>query len=345
MDLIAAFNHQAQACHSLGSRLYGELLEEAAADLAAGGVVADIVEGWTLDPVRHALALRFMAGVHRLVLEGSAADLERHFPTAGGEPSFPEVRQVFMETLREHPASMRAAVQRPVQTNEVGRSAALIGGLFRIAERSGGLPMRLREIGSSAGLNLLLDRYRYELGGLTLGPSSAPVVVSATWRGIHPTPRPIEVADRVGSDVAPIDVTTPSGALHLQSFVWADQVERMETMRGAIDLFREVGPTVMELPAAEFVESLGLAEGHVTVLMHSVMWQYAAKDQKDRVRSAMALLGLEATPERPLAWLSFEPRPQQFPITLRMWPDGSEEVLGTGHPHGRWVAWDVPERN
>ena len=69
---------------------------------------------------------------------------------------------------------LQAAIACPVQTNEVGRCAALVGGFLTVAARTG-LPLRLCEVGTSAGLNLRFDHYRYESDGRGWGPSPSPV--------------------------------------------------------------------------------------------------------------------------------------------------------------------------
>src|SRR5438034_5449361 len=114
-----------------------------------------------MDARASALALRFMGAVHRLVLEGRAPALARHYPSAGGEAGLEGAWAAFRDTLEQHRDTLRALVTSPVQTNEVGRSAALLGGFLLVA-RETGLPLRLLELGASAGLNLRWDHYRSE---------------------------------------------------------------------------------------------------------------------------------------------------------------------------------------
>ena len=110
-------------------------------DAASGGPAWDVLRGHEADPTGSALALRFMGAVHRVVLQGRAPELARFYPsvdgTAAGDP-WPAFRSV----LGQHAARLREDVTRPVQTNEVGRSAALLGGFLLVAGRTG-LPLRV----------------------------------------------------------------------------------------------------------------------------------------------------------------------------------------------------------
>jgi hypothetical protein len=126
-----------------------------------------LLRGHEGDPEPSALALRLMGAVHRLVLRGDASDLARHYPSAGGSPHEPW--PVFLATLRDHADELRRLLDDPVQTNEPARCGALLGGFLEIARRTH-LPLRLLEVGASAGLNL---RRTCDAGGPHAnGPSS-----------------------------------------------------------------------------------------------------------------------------------------------------------------------------
>ena len=126
----------------------------------------------------------------------------------------------------------------PPQTNEVGRAAALIGGLLHLVADNDDRPLRLVEIGASAGLNLRADRFRVELAdGRSVGPAGSPVVLRDPWQGPLPPLRPrLVVVERLGCDVAPLDPATTEGRLRLTSYVWPDQLERLDRLRGALQL-------------------------------------------------------------------------------------------------------------
>lgn len=166
---------QARACADLGSPMYAELLTRAADD--PGEAVADVLEGRT----GPGFVLGMLGTVHRLVLEGRVPELAAHYPTAGGTADPLEAWPAFRDVLAAHAAEIRDGLADPPQTNEVGRAAPLVGGLLAVAEAAR-LPVRLLEIGASAGLNLRADRFRllHETG--SYGPES-PVVLPGAWRG------------------------------------------------------------------------------------------------------------------------------------------------------------------
>src|SRR5262245_44003461 len=128
--LLRTLHLQGQICTGLGSPMYGDLLDRIAADVEAGGVFAMILSGHESDPARLAMPLRLLGGLHRLVLDGRAPTLRRWYPSTGGhwgaEAAWPDIALA----AAEHADQLRNALDQPPQTNEVGRSAALIGGLL-----------------------------------------------------------------------------------------------------------------------------------------------------------------------------------------------------------------------
>ena len=151
--LAAVLRQQETWCARLGSPLYAALLGAAAGDVEMGGPTLAVLAGHDDDPLGSALALRLLGAVHCLVLDGRAPALARHYPSAGGDAGPDGAWPAFRDLLEAQRDTVRTLVDRPVQTNEAGRSAALLGGFFTVA-RETGLPLRLLELGSSAGLNL-----------------------------------------------------------------------------------------------------------------------------------------------------------------------------------------------
>ena len=151
------------------------LLLRDAADAEERGPVFELVEPFDADNLRaDALALRLMAAVHRLVLTGAAPRLAVHYPTAGGRAGTEGAWEAFREVVVAQADALRPLVALPCQTNEVGRCTALAFGFLELAAAHG-RPLRLLEVGASAGLNLRFDQFRYAGGGgLRGGPPTAP---------------------------------------------------------------------------------------------------------------------------------------------------------------------------
>jgi hypothetical protein len=343
--MLDAFRRQAAACADLGSPMYAALLDRCADDIEADGVVAAVLAGHEDDPGPSALALRLMGSVHRLVLDRRAGELATFYPSVGGAWEPDGGWTAFRALLQDHPGNVRAWLDRPPQTNEVGRAAALMGGLLHLRHR---LPVRLFEIGSSGGLNLLADRFAYgDDEGDVFGDPTSAVHLADAWRGRPLEPWPgLEVVERLGSDVMPVDVRTTEGRLTLTAYVWPDQRERLERLRGALAVAQETPVEVRRSAARDFVEQIVLRPGCVTVLWHSVMWQYLDDDEQRDVTAAIDRLGAEATDEAPFAHLVLEPlrrtpeSQHEFLVALAEWPTGERRILGTSRGHGVPTDWD-----
>jgi hypothetical protein len=192
-----------------------------------------------------------MGAVHRLVLRGEAPRLAAQYASAGGRPDTPW--PAFVEVLRDHRDELQRLVNHPVQTNEPNRCAALLGGFLEIA-RATERPLRLLEVGASAGLNLRFDRYRYELGNQAWGPAESPVTIRARLTaGTPPLGARLEIAARAGCDARPVDPRTDDGRLTLLSYVWADQIERVERLRAALAVAAELEMPVERAGAADWI--------------------------------------------------------------------------------------------
>jgi hypothetical protein len=269
--------------------------------------------------------LRLLGGMHYLVL--------------GGEASWED-------SPGEHVEFLSWFVQtQGVQTNEVQRSWVL-GPLFcRVAQRTGAREIDLVELGPSAGLNLAWDRYRCEYEAGSFWGYRSPLVLRGTERRtVHASllrcvPR---VRSRVGIDKAPIDVTDPASARLLKSFVWADQVERLERLEAAIDVVREDPPRLVH---GDFVDALPevLAQqpGDVpTVVFQTAALGYVDRSARDRVRRALDDAGVDL----PLAFISAgNPRvgEQDWGLRIVYWPGGGREFVGHADYHGRWLDLEV----
>jgi hypothetical protein len=347
MDVVAAFRTQARACDHLGSPMYGELLAGLADDLDAGGPTARVLRGHEDDPGPSGLALRLAGALHRLVLAGAASGLTAYYPTVGGTWS-PDGLAAVLDLLDRRGDDVLPLLEQAPQTNEVGRSAALLGGLLRVAPRWR-LPVRLFEIGASGGLNLYADRFRCtdDTGG-GWGDPGSPVLLDGAWQGSAvDRDASLTVVERGGCDVHPVDVTTEEGRLTLTSYVWPDMAARHARLAGAIALAREDPVRVERADAASYVERLALASGRLTVLWHSVMWQYVPREQQERVSARLTELGEQATDDAPLVHLFAEPTRRtpedhhRFWVVAQAWPDGgARRFLGQMAPHGVPVTWE-----
>ena len=340
LQLAHAMRKQARWCERLGSPLYHALLIRIAEDVEVGGICWTALESRAGDPGRSLLPLRFLGAAHRLVLEGRLPRLARYYPSAGGVADPDAAWLALREELEQRRDALIAALPEQVQTNEVTRCCALLPGFLTVAQ-STGLPLRILEIGCSAGLNLRWDHYRYDSAHGSWGPKSSPVVFGSAFNGnAPPLDTVVDVVERRGCDLNPLDPTTDAGRLTLLSFVWPDQDERFRQLSNAIEVARTVPAELERADAFEWLEAR-LAHpraGVATVVFHSVVLLYFRNEERERIGQLLARAGERATKQAPLAWLAMEPGESEADVHLTIWPGGERRRIAAAGYHGANVT-------
>jgi hypothetical protein len=266
------------------------------------------------------LPLRLLGGLHYLVL--------------AGEASWDEIGVA----LERHGGFLRRwTAEQGVQTNEVQRSWGIMPGFLSLAD---GRPFDLLELGPSAGLNLLWDRYRYRYSTGTWGESA--LELAGDDRVPPPAAllgRRVEVARRRGIDLSPIDATTEHGARLLQSFVWADQTVRLERLRQAIDVLRDDPP---QLTRGDYVEALPAlladrAPGTQLVVFQTASTMYVQEEGRRRLAGVLR----DASLAEPLTLLSTGPSPNDdgYGLEVEQLPAGRRTRVAIFDFHGEWLEW------
>ncbi|MBI3474071.1 MAG: DUF2332 domain-containing protein [Candidatus Solibacter usitatus] len=338
LELVKAFREQAGWCERLGSPLYHAIMLRIAGDVDSSGISWSLLESHSEDSPR-SLTLRFLGAVHRLVLEGRAPGLARYYPSVGGTADSQAAWTAFVRVLEEHGDLLRNGVPQTVQTNEVARCCALLPGFLEIARRTA-LPLRLLEIGCSAGLNLRWDCYRYETSRGAWGPPDSPVVFRDPFLG-DPPPlgQAVCVTERTACDLNPVDPASEDGRLTLLSFVWPDQMERFRVLSRAIEVARTMPAVIRRANAVDWLESelASLPNGSATVVFHSIVLPYLDDPARDQLSRILNEAGERATNDSPLAWLSMEPGENEADVHLTLWPGGSRRRIAKAGYHGRNV--------
>jgi hypothetical protein len=264
--------------------------------------------------------LRLLGGLHYLVLAGDAS-----WDDVG---SALELQRGFLA---------RWTREQDVQTNEVQRSWALLPGFLTVAD---GRPLDLLELGPSAGLNLMWDRYGYRYSTGTWGSGSLELA------GNDRVPPPAEllarrvtVARRRGVDLNPVDVTTEHGSRLLQAFVWADQTQRLERLRRAIDVARLDPPELIRGDYVELLPSLlrDRRDGAQLVVFQTASTMYLDRSALGKLRSALQ----DAARREPLVYLTTgrASDDEGFALELERYPDGRRRRLAVFDFHGDWLDW------
>ncbi|MET0238732.1 MAG: DUF2332 domain-containing protein [Sphingobium sp.] len=342
-DLLKAIETQARACLSLGAPFSAGLLEHAGRDIAEGGVTCELLAPWSDLPaeqlIRDAVALRLLASLHHLALDGSAPELAAFYPSHAADPD--RAWPVAAALLAVHRERVAAMLTHEPQTNEVRRSACLLGGFLVIA-RDTGLPLRCFELGASAGLNSLWDRFRYEIRGDHWGDPGSPVVLPCRWDGNAPAlDVNLTVAERHACDRKPLDIGCAEDLTRLLSYCWADQQQRMARLRAAIRVAQQARVEVVAAQAAEWVGRAAPRIGTATVVFHSIVWQYIPAAEQSAIEATLRRHAARATVDAPFYWLRMElnEASRKFELRLRTWREWEDSLLATVHPHGEFASW------
>jgi hypothetical protein len=319
-----------------GSELYARISDGVAGDEGLKALAARAKPGQP-----HANLL--LGAVHYLLLRGAEHPLKRLYPDLGGnadtgEDPFP----LFKDFVETHQGEIIPLVEtRITNTNEVGRSAMLHPG-FRMLP---GGPLHLIEIGPSAGLNMIWDRYgvRYMKDGAvaaSIAPD-APMVIDCEARGdkLPPTgPTPL-VASRVGLELNPVDLSKPEDRDWLRALMWPDQIPRLLRLERAIDLFEKVNPPILTGDAITLMPDAlaAIPAGGTVCIYHTIVLYQVDWAMREVLNDMLVVAGLR----RPVYRLSFEFDGRECVLSLIHYHDGArdERLLAHAHPHGTWIEW------
>jgi hypothetical protein len=226
----------------------------------------------------------------------------------------------------------------------VGRSALLHPG-FRAVAAQAVAPLAMIEIGPSAGLNLIWDKYgvRYHRDGATAIEinSGAPLIIDCELRGDETPPAGSTppIASRVGLELNPVDLENLDDRDWLRALVWPDQLARLHRLVRAIALFEENKPEVRSGDALALLPQAlaAIPAGHAVCVYHTIAIYQFSREMKEALESLLTIAGLR----RPVWQLSFEYDGSRYILSLLRHADGvrHETVLANCHPHGTWLEW------
>ena len=346
MDIVSVpegIEWQAQHAENAGAAATGRVVRSVLAIAETDTATGRRIANWQGLVLGDAMPLRIAGGIHNLLLTGDEPRLADVY--AGRMTDQAQVDAMILELVERHDARLLPWLDGPPQTNEAGRSASFAAALLWLADGRVHPNFEFLEIGASAGINTMMPRYEYDLGGVTVGPQGSPMRIVPEWRGEPPPRSDVRFVAARGSDIAPVDLTDSVEALRLKSYVWPEATGRMARIDAAIALANDSPPSLERMDAGDWVEK-ELAKpqdtGVTRVLAHSIMWQYLPDETQERIEAAMLEAGLAATDDRPFAHISLETNRETFAHELRVryWPSGSEAVhLANAHPHGAWIEW------
>jgi hypothetical protein len=347
-DFTAALEWQARHAEENGAPATARVIRALAGVRASDTATGRRIAGWQGLTLKDAMPLRIAGGIHHLVLTGADARLAAVY--SGAITDQAEVDALVLDLAHRFDARLLPWLDGPPQTNEAGRSASIMAGLLWLAERVGSPRFDLFELGASAGVNTMIDRYFFRLGETEVGPTQSPMQIVPEWRGAPPPAPPagFAIASVKGCDIAPINLADPEAAMRLKAYVWPDAAERMARIDAAIALAGAVPPDLVAADAGDFAAAMIARPAEAStarVMFHSIMWQYMPAATQSRITAAFEAEGAAATPDTPLGWIALETDPATFrhELRVRLWDGaghhGEEHLLSHAHPHGAWVEW------
>ncbi|WP_419912912.1 DUF2332 domain-containing protein [Hoeflea sp.] len=345
-----AFALQQQACDRLGSPFTAQLCGTIAEHGLPVSRVHEVVSSWPGDPSANgdSVPLRLCGALHEIVLSDREDPLAAVYPPNHVGVDSERFFAAVSDAVRRHDVRIRERLRLAPQTNEIRRSTAVYAALLHISEATG-KPVVLSEVGASAGLNLLLDRFEFDLAGADYGNNGSAVRLSTDWSGPPPPAAQLSIAERRGCDLSPFDLSSQADRLRLLSYVWPDQTNRLDRISAALALHDEQ-PVMVD--AADAVSWLGQRlsgryHGSAHVIYHTIAWQYLPEKSRRQGQVIIEAAGAKATPDAPLFLLGLEADGNSpgAALTLRSWPGGIERELARVDFHGRWIRWNPQDHD
>ena len=337
--LAQIFKRFSEETYIGSSPLYATLSNGIANDID----VLDIASSARGRPVPNLL----FAAVHCLLLRGAVDKLSSFYPSLTPDPRpNSEAYPHFRDFCLAHESAIRDLLStRLVQTNEVGRCAYLLPAFSLIAGENPGLPLSLVDIGTSAGLHLLWDRYSYEYAGrVVTGDESSSVRIVTEVRGSNSPPIPSgfpSVAFRIGLDLNPVRLTDPDSALWLRALIWPEHERRAAQLKAAIRLAIDNPPTLI---AGNALETLPVVldqtpKDSTLCIFHNYTLNQFSREDRGQFNSILD----ECSMDRDVYLLSAEGRWGHSFATLELVSirGGSRSIrkLANVDFHGRWLEW------
>ena len=334
-EILETFRSQARGCIKLGSPFMGRLMTLFADRLAPGSVVADRVLNWPGNPRPEAdsVPLRLAGALHALKRSGHPG-LSAVYPP--NDPADDALWNSVTDALSSDADFILDRLKLPPQTNEVRRAATLIPTLHLLAARFE-FPIRLIEIGCSAGLNLRAEQFRLDTKTVCYGPNNADVILTPDWSGPAPEPVGPVVNERIGIDLNPLDPVRDAD--RLLAYIWPDQTDRISRTEAAIRTAARNPARMVATDAVDWLQDLAPEPKVLTLIFHTIAWQYLPPDRQAEGNRLIEAAGKAASRTAPIVRFGMEAAGPSAALSLQLWPSGRRIDLGHADYHGRWVEW------
>jgi hypothetical protein len=284
----------------------------------------------------------FFGAINFLLYKNPEAELRHFFPNQGGKTSLTQkFYDIFEKFYQKYQKEVHQIMNtRLVQTNEVRRCAALMAAVSLANEKSD-QPVALVDVGTSSGLNLLMDQYHVRYSdGFEFGKLNSELILECDSKNTPRLSTPI-IASRVGIDLNPIDLKDEDEKLWALSLIWPDQLERIDRLKKAIEILSRQRVNLRKGNALELLKPLGdeIPQDQHLCFMHSFVLNQFSPEDRHTFKSQL----IEISKSRKLSRISFEWIDTELPeIVLEHFADGKivkSQKLADAHHHGEWLRW------
>lgn len=286
--------------------------------------------------------LLLMVAAHHEILRDPDHELAEYYVSLTAAPRPPEqAGPAFRDFCRQRGDALRGLMTtRAVQTTEVRRCALLLPLLAHASDRAGGGPLALLDLGTGAGLALLLDRYRYAYGDVLLGPADSPLRLECEVRSGNPPLRIPQIAWRAGLDLQPLDVSSREDRAWMRAHLWPNARfhERLARLEAALAIAGASPPPVRRGDMVTSLEGLldEMPSDATACLVHCFSFYELPSAARSRLEERIAacasrrrllVVGMEWNTEEG-AWLEVR--------------DGARVArVGVPQVHGEWLEWTL----
>ncbi len=322
----------------MGSAFTAALIRAALSDYREGGPIRDLLD---LYPLYARPGLNLAGALHYLALDGEPT-LSKHYPSVGGDGDGRAAWSAGRAILTRDRDRIERLFAGIVQTNEPARSMPILAASLWVAAQFR-FPVRIFEVGASAGLNLRFDHYRYEEADWSWGDLGSTLVLRNRIKQGRPNhlDASLEVVGRRGCDLSPIDLSSKRGRLRLQSFVWPDQADRLDRLRAAIEAARKIPVTIDAESFSTWIpREARCRRGQVTMIVHTVIEEHMSANERAELDAVIAENAERASPQAPLARVGMELTEGSYHTKVITWA-GSKlaTTICTSDGHAQGIVW------
>lgn len=286
----------------------------------------------------------FFGTIHYLLLKGKEHELKKFYPSLVEDPGNPhEAFQSFKDFCRLNSLEIKEILKtKIVQTNEVRRCAYLFP-VFAYIFQQAQKPLDLIEIGTSAGLQLLWDKYSYSYGtGKTYGNSNADVHLTSEIRGSNVPVFPEEmppVASRTGVDLHINDLNNQEDFLWLNSLIWPEHLERRTLFEQAAKCVKENPVRLIEGDGVKLLPALieGIPEEHSICVFHTHVANQMPAEGKEKLLAAIKACGQN----RDIFHIYNNIQDRNLHLDYYLGSNEFKKMVGQTEGHGKWFTWEL----